>query len=88
MIRGKSPAEADFNLIEIASKSEYYGIKLTAAKNVEGRPVSLAVDHSGISVFKKLVKVCMFSWTQIRKLSFKRKRFYVKLHEDVSISSF
>lgn len=45
----------------------------------EGVPLNLAVAHMGIVVFQNYTKINTFSWAKIRKISFKRKRFLVKL---------
>jgi FERM/RhoGEF/pleckstrin domain protein 2 len=85
--RGQSPAEADLNLLETARRCECYGVKLTSVKDNEGVPVSLSATHAGVMVFQNFTKVDMFTWSKIRKLSFKRKKFIVKLHQSVSLSS-
>ncbi|KAM7542669.1 hypothetical protein Aperf_G00000006944 [Anoplocephala perfoliata] len=53
---------------------------LTSFQDMEGLPMSLAVTHLGLSVFQNLTKINTFSWAKIRKLSFRRKRFLIKLH--------
>ncbi|XP_054168607.1 FERM, ARHGEF and pleckstrin domain-containing protein 1-like [Oppia nitens] len=79
---GQSPAEADYNLLETARRCEMYGIKLTPVKDHEGVPLNLSVAHLGVIVFQNQTKVNTFSWAKIRKLSFKRKRFFIKLHQE------
>ncbi|KAL0281565.1 UNVERIFIED_CONTAM: hypothetical protein PYX00_002513 [Menopon gallinae] len=79
---GQSPAEADLNLLETARRCELYGIKMHPAKDHEGVPLNLAVAHMGIVVFQNYTKINTFSWAKIRKISFKRKRFLVKLHPE------
>lgn len=79
---GQSPAEADFNLLDTARKVEMYGIRLHAAKDHEGVPLHLAVAHLGILVFQNFTKINTFNWAKIRKLSFKRKKFLIKLHPE------
>lgn len=79
---GQSPAEADLNLLETARRCELYGIKMTSAKDHEGVPLNLAVAHMGVLVFQNFTKINTFSWAKIRKLSFKRKRFLIKLHPE------
>ncbi|CAG2115478.1 unnamed protein product [Medioppia subpectinata] len=81
---GQSPAEADFNLLETGRRCEMYGIKLTPVKDHEGVPLNLSVAHLGVIVFQNQTKVNTFSWAKIRKLSFKRKRFLIKLHQEVN----
>ncbi|CAH8873393.1 unnamed protein product [Trichobilharzia szidati] len=80
---GLSPTEADFALLDTARKIEFYGVRLHFARDHEGLGLNLAVTHVGLLVFQNLIKVNTFSWAKIRKLSFKRKRFLVKLHADV-----
>lgn len=48
----------------------------------EGVPLSLAVVHMGILVFQNFTKINTFSWAKIRKLSFKKKRFLIKLQPE------
>nr|XP_032289686.1 FERM, ARHGEF and pleckstrin domain-containing protein 1 isoform X5 [Drosophila virilis] len=79
---GQSPAEADLNLLETARRCELYGMKMHPAKDVEGVPLNLAVAHMGITVFQNITRINTFSWAKIRKISFKRKRFLVKLHPE------
>lgn len=85
--RGQSPAEADLNLLETARRCELYGIKMHPAKDHENVPLNLAVAHMGIIVFQNYTKINTFSWAKIRKISFKRKRFLIKLHPEGYVSS-
>jgi len=79
---GQSPAEADLNLLETARRCELYGTKMHGAKDHEGVPLNLAVAHAGVLVFQNCTKINTFSWAKIRKLSFKRKKFLIKLHPE------
>ncbi|XP_059620168.1 FERM, ARHGEF and pleckstrin domain-containing protein 2 isoform X2 [Phlebotomus argentipes] len=79
---GQSPAEADLNLLETARRCELYGMKMHQAKDIEGVPLNLSVAHMGIAVFQGITRINTFSWAKIRKISFKRKRFLVKLHPE------
>ncbi|CAH1099390.1 unnamed protein product [Psylliodes chrysocephalus] len=79
---GQSPAEADLNLLETARRCELYGVKMHPAKDHENVPLNLAVAHMGIIVFQNYTKINTFSWAKIRKISFKRKRFLIKLHPE------
>ncbi|XP_053601583.1 FERM, ARHGEF and pleckstrin domain-containing protein 1-like isoform X2 [Plodia interpunctella] len=79
---GQSPAEADLNLLETARRCELYGVKMHPAKDHEGVPLNLAVAHMGIVVFQHFTKINTFSWAKIRKISFKRKKFLIKLHPE------
>ncbi|XP_056634260.1 uncharacterized protein LOC130443311 isoform X1 [Diorhabda sublineata] len=83
---GQSPAEADLNLLETARRCEYYGMKLHPAKDHENTLLHLSVAHMGIVVFQNNTKINTFSWAKIRKISFKRKRFLIKLHPEGYVS--
>ncbi|XP_022338747.2 FERM, ARHGEF and pleckstrin domain-containing protein 2-like isoform X2 [Crassostrea virginica] len=83
---GESPAEAEAGLLDTARKVETYGMKLCAARDHEGVILSLAVAHLGILVFQQYTRINTFSWAKIRKLSFKRKRFLIKLHPETYVS--
>ncbi|XP_036610465.1 FERM, ARHGEF and pleckstrin domain-containing protein 2 isoform X1 [Trichosurus vulpecula] len=80
---GQTPAESDFQVLEIARKLEMYGIKFHLASDREGTKIHLAVSHMGVLVFQGNTKINTFNWSKVRKLSFKRKRFLIKLHPEV-----
>lgn len=84
---GQTPAEADLNLLETARRCELYGIKMHQAKDDEDVPLNLAVAHMGIAVFQGLARINIFSWAKIRKISFKRKKFLIKLHPEGYVSN-
>ena len=85
-IRGQSPMEADLNLLETARRCELYGVKMHQVKDHEGVTLGLAVAHLGVVVFQTCTKINTFSWAKIRKLSFKRKKFLIKLHPEGYVS--
>ncbi|XP_061593534.1 FERM, ARHGEF and pleckstrin domain-containing protein 2 isoform X4 [Cololabis saira] len=80
---GQTPAESDFQILEIARKLEMYGVRFHPAADREGTKINLAVAHLGLQVFQGSTKINTFNWSKIRKLSFKRKRFLIKLHPEV-----
>ncbi|XP_028924593.1 FERM, ARHGEF and pleckstrin domain-containing protein 2 isoform X1 [Ornithorhynchus anatinus] len=80
---GQTPADSDFQVLEIARKLEMYGIKFHEASDREGTKINLAVSHMGVLVFQGNTKINTFNWSKVRKLSFKRKRFLIKLHPEV-----
>ena len=53
----------------------------------EGVSLGLAVAHLGVLVFQSGTKINSFSWAKVRKLSFKRKKFLIKLHPEGYVSS-
>ncbi|XP_073810206.1 FERM, ARHGEF and pleckstrin domain-containing protein 2 isoform X7 [Danio rerio] len=80
---GQTPAESDFQVLEIARKLEMFGVRFHPAADREGTKINLAVAHMGLQVFQGHTKINTFNWSKIRKLSFKRKRFLIKLHPEV-----
>lgn len=52
LCRGQTPAESDYQLLEVARRLEMYGIRLHPAKDREGTKLSLAVAHTGVLVFQ------------------------------------
>ncbi|XP_064871890.1 FERM, ARHGEF and pleckstrin domain-containing protein 1-like [Oncorhynchus nerka] len=86
--RGQTPADSDYQLLEIARRLEMYGVRLHPAKDREGTKLSLAVSHIGLLVFQGHTKINAFNWSKVRKLSFKRKRFLIKLRPDLNQSTY
>ncbi|XP_051561089.1 FERM domain-containing protein 7-like isoform X2 [Myxocyprinus asiaticus] len=84
--RGHTPAESDIHLLEVARKMDMYGIRPHPAHDGEGMRINLAVTHMGVLVFQGNTKINTFSWAKIRKLSFKRKHFLIKLHTETGPS--
>ncbi|XP_061572130.1 FERM, ARHGEF and pleckstrin domain-containing protein 1-like [Cololabis saira] len=84
---GQTPAESDYQLLEIARRLEMYGVRLHPAKDREGTKLSLSVAHTGVLVFQGYTRINSFNWSKVRKLSFKRKRFLIKLRADPAQSA-
>ncbi|KAG9262111.1 FERM domain-containing protein 7-like [Astyanax mexicanus] len=84
--RGHTPAQSDVHLLEVARKLDMYGIRPHPAHDGEGMRINLAVTHMGVLVFQGNTKINTFSWAKIRKLSFKRRHFLIKLHTEAGPS--
>ncbi|CAG0900712.1 unnamed protein product [Cyprideis torosa] len=88
---GLCPAEADINLLETARRCEYYGVKLTpvrlTSKGVEGVPCLLSVAYNGVGVYQNQTKINTFTWAKMRKISFHRRKFLVKLYREARPSA-
>ncbi|KAM8953172.1 FERM, ARHGEF and pleckstrin domain-containing protein 2 [Pelodytes ibericus] len=80
---GMSPADADFQILEISRRLDLYGTRFHLASDREGAKINLSVSHMGVLVFQGSTKINTFNWSKIRKLSFKRRRFLIKLHPEV-----
>ncbi|ETE61948.1 FERM, RhoGEF and pleckstrin domain-containing protein 1 [Ophiophagus hannah] len=70
-------------VLEIGRKLEMYGMRFHLASDREGTKINLAVSNMGVLVFQGNIKINTFNWSKIRKISFKRKRFLIKLHPEV-----
>ncbi|XP_067160150.1 FERM domain-containing protein 7 [Apteryx mantelli] len=81
---GKTPAESDMQLLDVARKLEMYGIRPHPASDGEGMQINLAVTPMGVLVLRGNTKINTFNWSKIRKLSFKRKHFLIKLHANIA----
>ncbi|XP_075919773.1 FERM, ARHGEF and pleckstrin domain-containing protein 1-like isoform X3 [Petromyzon marinus] len=80
--RGQSPGQAELHLLDVARKLEWFGLHLVPTKARDGTPLHLAPTHSGIAAYRGSTKLNLCSWAKIRKLSFKRDRFFLKLHAE------
>ncbi|XP_067944767.1 band 4.1-like protein 5 [Watersipora subatra] len=78
-LRGLGVADADYLMLEVARKSEMYGVVPHCCHNSDGLAVQLAVTYSGIHTLINNSKSSSYIWVKIRKLTFKRKRFFIKL---------
>lgn len=58
---GHTPAESDYQLLEVARRLEMYGIRLHPAKDREGTKLSLAVAHTGVLVFQVDIQACILT---------------------------
>uniref|UniRef100_A0A8C5PWJ9 FERM domain containing 7 n=1 Tax=Leptobrachium leishanense TaxID=445787 RepID=A0A8C5PWJ9_9ANUR len=85
---GKSPAESDMQLLDIARKLDMYGIRPCPAIDGEDLQINIAIAHMGVLVFRGSTKINTFNWANIRKLSFKRKHFLIKLHPHIDMNLF
>lgn len=57
--RGQTPAESDFQVLEIARKLEMYGVRFHPAADREGTKINLSVAHMGLQVFQVSI-ACLY----------------------------
>lgn len=77
---------AKVSISEFSTRATRNRLIFLRLKDHEGVPLNLAVAHMGIVVFQNFTKINTFSWAKIRKISFKRKRFLIKLHPEGYVS--
>lgn len=65
---GQTPAESDFQVLEIVRKLEMYGVRFHPAADREGTRINLSVAHMGLQVFQVNTAVDLLlasrKWTQ------------------------
>ncbi|XP_046851919.1 FERM, ARHGEF and pleckstrin domain-containing protein 2-like [Xenia sp. Carnegie-2017] len=82
--KGESPADVDRNILDVARRLDTYGITLYPCKAEDSAPLNISVAHMGVVVFQDKDRVNTFSWANIRKLSFHRRKFLIKLHPELN----
>jgi tyrosine-protein phosphatase non-receptor type 4 len=79
---GKTTQEAEFLLLANGRRLEFYGVELFPAKDHHGIDLSLGITTEGIAVFKSRTIITTFPWVNTRKITFKRRRFFIELRPD------
>lgn len=77
--KGQTPEEAEIHFLENAKKLAMYGVELHTARDAEGEKIKLGVCASGLIVYKDKVQMNRFVWPKVLKLSYRRKKFYIKI---------
>lgn len=80
--RGQKPFEADFALLEKIKAIETYGAKPVNCKDSHQVDCRLSPSPKGILVFQNMSLVQTWDWNVIRKISFKKKEFLIKLRRE------
>ncbi|KAL8614045.1 hypothetical protein ACOMHN_023280 [Nucella lapillus] len=82
--RGMTRDEAEMEYLKIAQDLEMYGVNYFQIKNKKGSDLWLGVDSRGISVYERdnrLTPKIAFPWSEIKNISFKDKRFVIKMND-------
>ncbi|XP_074105987.1 protein tyrosine phosphatase Meg isoform X1 [Cotesia typhae] len=82
--KGQLPADAEFNFLEHAKRLDMYGVELHKARDSTNKEIQLGVTSIGLVVFQNNIKINVFSWSKIVKISFKRKQFFIQLRREQS----
>jgi tyrosine-protein phosphatase non-receptor type 4 len=86
-IRGQCSAEAEYNFLQYACQLEFYGTELYPASDDQGIAISLGVCSHGIVIFRDMIKLNTYPWTQILRITYSRKKFYVELRYGPNIAN-
>ncbi|XP_077200813.1 FERM domain-containing protein 3 isoform X4 [Paroedura picta] len=76
-IRGQSPAVAEFNLLLKAHSLETYGVDPHPCKDSTGTTTFLGFTAAGFVVFQGNKRIHLLKWSDVYKLKFEGKTFYV-----------
>ncbi|XP_020609227.1 tyrosine-protein phosphatase non-receptor type 4-like [Orbicella faveolata] len=79
---GQSPADAEFNFLEVAKNLDLYGVDLHFAKDHDGLDLHIGISPLGLTVYHNRCKINFFPWSKVVKVCFKRKRFFVQIRPD------
>ncbi|XP_031571457.1 tyrosine-protein phosphatase non-receptor type 4-like isoform X2 [Actinia tenebrosa] len=79
---GQTPADAEFNFLEVAKNLDLYGVNLHCAQDNQGTELFIGVSALGLTVYHNKCKINFFPWSKIIKVCFKRKRFYIQIRPD------
>ncbi|XP_047578553.1 tyrosine-protein phosphatase non-receptor type 4 isoform X2 [Lutra lutra] len=80
---GLSPAEAEFNYLNTARTLELYGVEFHYARDQSNNEIMIGVMSGGILIYKNRVRMNIFLWLKIVKISFKCKQFFIQLRKEV-----
>ncbi|XP_076790882.1 FERM domain-containing protein 3 isoform X4 [Arvicanthis niloticus] len=76
-LRGQSPAMAEFNLLLKAHTLETYGVDPHPCKDSRGATAFLGFTAAGFVVFQGNKRIHLRKWSEVCKLKFEGKTFYV-----------
>ncbi|OQV16452.1 Tyrosine-protein phosphatase non-receptor type 4 [Hypsibius exemplaris] len=79
---GQTPADAEYNFLDQCKRLSTYGIILYDAKDANGVDIQLGVTYSGLVVFQNALRLSVFLWTKILKISFKQRQFFIQIHDE------
>ncbi|XP_011506483.1 PREDICTED: tyrosine-protein phosphatase non-receptor type 4 isoform X2 [Ceratosolen solmsi marchali] len=82
--KGQLPADAEFNFLDHAKRLDMYGVELHKARDSVNKEIQLGVTSIGLVIFQNNIRINVFSWSKIVKISFKRKQFFIQLRREQS----
>ncbi|XP_058868919.1 tyrosine-protein phosphatase non-receptor type 3 isoform X2 [Acipenser ruthenus] len=79
--RGLRQSEAELCYLNIARTMEFYGVELHSARDPNNAELLIGIASGGLPVFRNMICTSFYSWVNIMKISFKRKRFFIQLRQ-------
>eukprot|EP00794_Sanderia_malayensis_P011785 gene11785-13005_t len=76
---GITPADCDFHYLDNARKIPHFGMDFHDAFDGDHTNVILGVSEGGVHVIQKGRMISKFAWSNIHKVYFKSKRFFIDI---------
>ncbi|XP_064181421.1 tyrosine-protein phosphatase non-receptor type 3 isoform X2 [Anguilla rostrata] len=77
--RGLKQSEAELCFLNTARTLELYGVEMHQCKDSSHADLLVGIASGGVAIFRNKICSNFFSWVNIIKISFKRKRFFIQL---------
>ncbi|KAJ8289290.1 hypothetical protein COCON_G00019490 [Conger conger] len=77
--RSLKPSEAELCFLNTARTLELYGVEMHQCRDSSQSDLLVGIASGGVAIFRNLICSDFFSWVNIIKISFKRKRFFIQL---------
>ncbi|KAL7064765.1 hypothetical protein AAHC03_05767 [Spirometra sp. Aus1] len=82
------PSAAELEYLNIARRLDLYGIHPQEVTDPSRTRLSIGVSAAGLGVFREKKRIQLYSWSNIEKISFKGKSFFVQLKPQTPVSGF
>ncbi|KAG7469158.1 hypothetical protein MATL_G00126030 [Megalops atlanticus] len=79
--KGLKQSEAELCFLNTARTLEFYGVEVHRARDPSNTDLLVGIASGGVAVFRNTICSNFFSWVNIIKISFKRKRFFIQLRQ-------
>ncbi|KAJ8340776.1 hypothetical protein SKAU_G00330670 [Synaphobranchus kaupii] len=77
--RGLKESEAELCFLNTARTLELYGVEMHRSRDSSHSDLLVGIASGGVAIFQNMICSNFFSWVNIIKISFKRKRFFIQL---------
>ncbi|KAG9331014.1 hypothetical protein JZ751_020437 [Albula glossodonta] len=79
--RGLKKSEAELCFLNTARTLELYGVEMHCCRDPSQSDLLVGIASGGVAIFQNMICCNFFSWVNIIKVSFKRKRFFIQLRQ-------
>eukprot|EP00731_Ephydatia_muelleri_P007748 Em0004g86a len=85
-LQSRSATEMDVLFLSHARRLDFYGVELFPCLDPGGTQLGLGIASGGITVFQNMLILKVYSWSNITKITYKRKKFFLELREEAAVS--